>query len=156
MTGQRDDCIRWLLGQPPDQQYEVKGYKPRRSLSANAYFHVLCQKIAEKLGVSLSHVKNTLMAEFGQIDPDLPAVVMPDDFDWRENPYLHLHPTQRVKEMNGKLWRVFYVIRGSHTYTSAEMKRLIDGAIAEAKAQDIETLPPHELARMMASWKGEQ
>lgn len=154
MNGRRDDCIRWLLSQPPEKEYQVDDYRRKRSRDANAYFHVLCHKIAEKLGVSLSHVKNEVMSEYGQIDSDLPMVVFPDDIDWRENAYLHLRPTPSTRLMqDGKLWRVYLVIRGSHTYNTKEMARLIDGVVQEAKGLEIETLPPAELERMMEMWR---
>lgn len=157
MVDTRDKCLLWLANQPQDKRYEVKAYSEKRSLQANAYFHKLCSLIAEKLGVSLSHVKNEIMSEYGQIDDDLPMVVFPDDVDWRENQYLHLRPTPSTKVMqDGKLWRVYLVIRGSHTYSKKEMSRLIDGVVQEAKQLDIETLTPAELEKMLSSWKGEK
>ena len=53
---------------------------------------------------------------------------------------------------NGKLYRVYVVMRGSHTYDTKEMSRLIDGTVQEAKEHGIETLPPDELERMMSTW----
>ena len=45
-------------------------------------------------------------------------------------------------------------LRGSHTYNTAEMARLIDGTVDEAKALGIETLTPAELERMKSTWTG--
>ena len=39
--------------------------KKRRSLDANAYFHVLCTKIAEKTHSSMDEVKNDLVINYG-------------------------------------------------------------------------------------------
>jgi hypothetical protein len=44
------------------------------------------------------------------------------------------------------------VMRGSHTYDTREMSRLIDGTVEEAKELGIETLTPEQLERMKASW----
>ena len=44
------------------------------------------------------------------------------------------------------------MMRGSHTYDTKEMSRLIDGAVFEAQALGIETLPPDELERMKQQW----
>ena len=41
------------------------------------------------------------------------------------------------------------MMRGSSTYDTREMSRLIDGLVEECKAQGIETLPPDEFGRMM-------
>lgn len=156
MEGKRDDVIRWLLNQPPDMLYEVREWRKKRSRSANAYFHVLCQKVAEKLSESLTRVKNEVMADYGQPDPEVPMVILPDDIDWRDNMYLHLRPTPATRIMDdGKIWRVYMVIRGSHTYNTKEMARLIDGIVQEAKQLDIETLTPREIEQMVNAWKGE-
>jgi hypothetical protein len=44
----------------------ARPHREKRSLNANAYFHVLSGKIAEKLGTSLTHEKNRLIREYGQ------------------------------------------------------------------------------------------
>jgi hypothetical protein len=44
-------------------------------------------------------------------------------------------------------------MRGSHTYDTKEMARLIDGVVYEAKSIGIETLSPDELERMKSLWK---
>ena len=41
---------------------EVKKYRPKRSLTANAYFHVLVGKIAEKMETSHAEIHNMMIA----------------------------------------------------------------------------------------------
>ena len=43
-------------------------------------------------------------------------------------------------------------MRGSHTFDSAEMSRLITATVDEAKELGIETMTPDEIARMNALW----
>lgn len=132
----------------------AKRHRERRSLSANAYFHVLVTKIAGKTGESITERKNTLIADYGQIDNDIKTVILLDSIDWRKVESLHLRPTSAVRVLdNGKLYRVYYVMRGSHTYDTAEMSRLIDAAVEQAKELGIETLTPAELERMKKAWK---
>ena len=45
----------------------TKVTKPR-SLDANAYFHVLCDKLRQVLGISMARCKNHLIADYGQVD----------------------------------------------------------------------------------------
>lgn len=52
---------------------------------------------------------------------------------------------------DGAFWYKAY--RGSSTYDTAEMSRLIEGIIEECKEQGIETATPEELARMQKLWK---
>ena len=133
----------------------ARRHKERRSLSANAYFHVLVTKIAEKMHESITAAKNSLIAEYGQPDPDIKTIILLDTIDWRKVEPLHLRPTKATRVLDdGKLYRVYYVMRGSHTYNTAEMSRLIDATVEQAKELGIETLTPQELERMKASWTG--
>jgi hypothetical protein len=53
---------------------------------------------------------------------------------------------------NGDLNRVYIVMRGSHTYNSVEMARLIDGVISEAKQLDIPVITVTEKDKMLEQW----
>ena len=44
----------------------IKPFRKKRSLSANAYFHVLVTKIAEKVGTSKAEAKNLMIGRYGQ------------------------------------------------------------------------------------------
>jgi hypothetical protein len=79
---------------------------------------------------------------------------MADEINWKKIDSIHLRPTTATKVLdNGKLYRVYMVMRGSHTYDTKEMARLIDGTVSEAKELGIETMPPDELKRMVELWK---
>lgn len=154
MTGKTKELIRWLLEQPEEKKWKITEYKPKRSLNANAFFHVLCQKIAESTHQSLTAVKNQLLADYGQIDTNMGTVILRDDIDWKSIQYMHLLPTSATRMLDdGKLYRVYWIVRGSHTYDTKEMTRLIEGAVMEANELDIETMTPDQLKRMMAAWK---
>ena len=157
MVGTREQVVMWLLSQKSDTKYECVEKREKRSLNANAFFHVLCQKIAEKTSQSLYEVKNQMIADYGQIDDDLGSIILRDDIEWRKLQNLHLHPTTATKVLDdGKLYRAYLVMRGSHTYDSAEMNRLIQGIVEEAKQLDIETLTPKELEQMIGRWKPDE
>lgn len=98
-----------------------------------------------------------MLSRYGQpeiIDDHLMTVILLDSIDWKQIEYLHLKPTTSTRVLDdGKLYRVYYVIRGSHTYDSKEMSVLIDGIISEAKELGIETLPPDEIGRMKQQWQ---
>lgn len=132
-------------------------YSEKRSLSANAYFHVLVREIASVLRSSNTEVKNHLIREYGAfefIDDHIPTFKLKAEYEVamlnRED--IHVKPIGREYE-NGCEWVRFAFMRGSHTYSTAEMSRLIDGTVQEAKELGIETLPPAELERMIGSWK---
>lgn len=135
-------------------EVEIKKFREKRSLNANAYFHVLVDKIAEVLESSHTEVHNKLIAEYGCIDDDIKNLIIDDEIPWQKFETIHLRPTTATKVMdNGRLYRVYLVMRGSHTYDTKEMARLIDGTVSEAKELGIETMPPAELERMVSQWK---
>lgn len=132
---------------------EIKQYKEKRSLNANAYFHVLVDKIAGKQRLTHTEVHNRLIADYGFMDEQINNIILDDSIPWLRLETIHLRPTTATRVMdNGKLYRVYLVMRGSHTYDTAEMSRLIDGTVEEAKALDIETLTNDELERMKSLW----
>ena len=134
---------------------EIKKYRERRSLNANSYFHVLVGKIAKKQHVSNQFIKNKLISEYGQLyieDGQIVHMIVRDDIDVTEWEEIHLSSTTAAKTLDdGKLYRVYRVMRGTHTYDSEEMAHLIDGTIYEAKEAgltDREIATPDELAQL--------
>lgn len=126
---------------------EIKPYKAKRSLNANAYFHVLVGKISDKVGSSKPAIKNLLLSKYGQyaIENDsLVHLIIREDIDVSEREDIHLSATSAVKELDdGKLYRVYRLMRGSHTFDTNEMSKLIEGTISEAKEVGI---PNSEIA----------
>lgn len=154
MIGKREQIVVWLMSQPEDIVFECVEKRNKRSISANAYFHVLCGKVAEMTSQSLTEVKNQMIADYGQLDTEMGTVILRDDIEWKKLQTLHLHPTTATRSLDdGKLYRVYYVMRGSHTYNSKEMNRLIEGMVQEAKAVGVETMPPAELEQLIGRWK---
>ena len=126
---------------------EIKKYRRSRSLNANNYFHLLLAKLADKLGTSKAYMKNTLISKYGQysIENDkIVHLILRDDINVMEREEIHLQATSAVRILDdGQLYRVYRLMRGSHTYNSEEMAALINGTIADAK--DI-GIPDSEIA----------
>lgn len=135
----------------------AKEHKKKRSLDANAYFHVLVGKIADKVGVSKPHCKNILIGRYGQqdfLDDGKPIIIKSNVSveKMMEQEFLHTMPCGTKIENDTEV--VFYkVFRGSHTYDTKEMSILIEGTVQEAKDLGIETIPPAELERMVSKWR---
>lgn len=136
----------------------AKRHREKRSLNANAYFHLLCSRIAEVLHTGLTDVKNRLIREYGAfefVDDKIPTFRLKAEYEdamlSRED--LHVKPVGR-DYTDGCEWVRFAFMRGSHTYNTAEMSRLIDGTVEEAKELGIETMTPDQIERMKSTWKG--
>lgn len=140
---------------------EIKEKKRKRSLNANSYFHVLCDKLRQKLNISMAHCKNLLITSYGQIDyldPDRTEPLIyktnapPEYIQEREEVHMELI---KISEEKGKPVYFYRMYRGSHTYDTAEMSKLIEGTVQECVQQDIETATPDEIAKMIALWGNE-
>lgn len=140
-----------------DLDVEIKKHRERRSLSANAYFHLLVGKIAAERGGSEQSVKESLVIEYGALAKDedgqtvgfkLPATVDVSTI----YPYTKCFDT---REENGMLFKCYLVYKRTHTLDSKEMARLIDGAVEVARELGIETDTPEMLSRYKEDWAKE-
>lgn len=129
---------------------EIKPYRKRRSLDANAYFHVLVDKISKVLNRSNEEVKTQLNLEYGTLARDETGQIAGFKA-LKEVPitrfFKYAKPIGECIE-NNKIFVKYLIYKETHTLDSAEMSRLIDGTIQEAKDLDIETLTPIELENL--------
>lgn len=131
--------------------FEIKRYRAKRSLDANAYYWTLLTKLAAILHTSNAEQHNRMLCLYGYpevIDGKHFLVVVPDTDEAQERVLkaeeYHLKPTSDVREGNdGILYRTYILMRGSSTYNTEEMSRLIDGLISECKDAGI---PESEIA----------
>jgi len=137
-----------------DVAVEIKKYREKRSKDANAYFHVLVNKIAEAQGLGNDEVKKGLVIEYGALAKDddgytvgfkLPASVNIDSI----YPYAKVFD---VREEDGRTFNCYLVYKHTHELDSKEMSRLIDGTIYVAKDLGIETDTPEQLAKYKEEW----
>ena len=111
---------------------DIMKHKEKRSNNANAYFYVLCEKIAQEMGLSKTEVCNLMIAKYGQVDNEAGFVIIRDDINYLERKDVHLRPTSKTQIMNdGKLYRCYRVMRPSHTYNKREFGALIQGVQKE-------------------------
>ena len=134
---------------------EIKKHRKRRSLSANAYFHVLVGKIAAERGGSEQSTKENLVCEYGALAKDEDGMTvgfkLPSSVDVSTiYPYVKCFDT---REEGGKLFKCYLVYKQTHLMDSKEMARLIDGAVEVAKEIGIETDTPEQLVRYKEEWR---
>lgn len=134
---------------------EIKPYKRKRSLDANAYYWVLVTKLARILGISNAELHNILLAKYGFmeiVDGQTIKAVIPDTDEANRrvmgSQMYHLRPTSDARMGNdGLMYRTYIMIRGSSTYNTEEMSRLIDGLVCDCKdagMSDPEIASPEE------------
>lgn len=140
-----------------DLSIELKQYREKRSLDANAYYWCLVGKLAEVIDRSNNWVHNDMLRKYGVIEviDGKPIYIVIPDTDAAgekadEASTYHLKPTSQVKEGNdGRMYRTYMMLRGSSDYDTKEMSRLINGLVSECKETGIETMTPDQIGRMM-------
>lgn len=152
------DSIDELNGLTGNVVINVKKTTKGRSLNANAYFHVLVGKIAEKLNISKARAKNMLLGKYGQrelTDKGQVIISVRSDIDMMEREDLHCVSVGygKVNETEFTHWAI---VRGSHTYDNLEMNALLTGTVEDAKELGIQTESPDEIERMKALWNSNQ
>ena len=132
----------------------IEKQKRARSLNANAYCWILCDKIAARVGATKEVVYRKNIAEVGSFDViEIAEIALKK---WIEN--WESRGLGWLAEPIGKGSNEGFVsvmnYYGSSVYSTAEMSRLIDALVTEAKNLGIETLTPNELERLKTAWKG--
>jgi hypothetical protein len=142
-----------------DVDIDIKPHKEKRSLDANNYHYLLCNRIATKLHITTQEVHEKLMREYGVFELDDNGVAKWIVLKEGEKPPkdVYLYDTRRsvvLKSKKGEdiTGRVYIRIRPSRTYNTAEMSNLIDGTIQQAEELGIETITPKEREHMMELW----
>lgn len=138
-----------------DLKIKVARKKDTRSLDSNSYFHLLARKLSQVLGISETACKNHLISSYGQVELlDDEALIYktnaPEEY-MIEREEIH-SKLVRIGEEKGRAIYFYRIYRGSHTYNTEEMAKLIRGTVDECQAQGIETATPDELAHMEQLW----
>lgn len=156
MTGDKNRLIAFLMGQKDGALFDIAPHKEKRSLNQNSYYWKLCGLVAQKSGATSAMVHNRNLRDLGlveRIDGELVCIYLPDTDEAEKQAIkadtYHLKPTSQTRlGKNGEVFRCYVMLRGSHSYNTAEFTALLNLMIQDAKAQDIEVLPPAELEHL--------
>lgn len=156
MIGTRDKVIQYLLEQDCSKQYEVKDYKPKRSLNANGYCWVLCDNIAKELSkdgtiTTKEVVYQDSILQIGTFEPMI----------WEEK---NFEKCKEIWQKQGLGFLVQEVARknkcvkvhcyyGSSTYDSKEMSLLIQSLVELAESLNLETKTKAEIDSLLRCWE---
>lgn len=134
----------------------VKECHKKRSLNANAYMWLLCEKLSQAIGSTKEDVYRESIKNVG----------VWKDFELNTNDATTLC---KAWQMLGAGWiteqidyapdgqkvivRAYY---GSSQYNTKQMSRLIDNIVQDCKAVGIETMTPAELERLKSDWRSNE
>lgn len=135
----------------------IKELKEQRSRNANAYFHALVAKIAEKNYISNDECKVIMNLSCGTPAVDKAGkevvVKVPESVDIKQF-YDYAKFIKETTE-NGLKSCYYLFYKQTHTLNTKEMARLIDGVVDEAKKLGIQTLDELELQGLIERWGNE-
>lgn len=140
--------------QKGDVKVTTVQWREPRSKDANAYFHVLSDKLADAMRMSKPRMKNYLLYLYGQKDRDAEgklAVIKTNapEASLIERSDFHVWYFMDSPEDNTPM---YVMLMPSRYYDSKQMSVLIDGTIEQCKELGIQTLPPKEVERLKALW----
>lgn len=137
-----------VSGFKANTEYELKPYKQKRSLSANAYAWVLMDKLADKLRTTKEEIYRQAVSQVGVFEEI--RVTSPEAGQ----------RFKRVWQQNGLGWltktideTTILAYYGSSTYDTKQMHRLVDYLQEECAEQNIEVRPQWEVDAMLKEWK---
>lgn len=125
---------------------EIKPYREKRSLNANAYAWKLIGDIADVLRANKEDVYFLMLRRYGQ------SVLISVLAEIPLSSYVRYYTEAGESTLNGKLFKHYKVYKGSSEFDTREMSILIDGIVSEAKALGIQTEPPNKIAEMKSLW----
>lgn len=135
----------------------LKPITHKRSLDANAYLWVLCDKIAQilrstKEEVYREHIKRVGCFQDIAVVKGAPTGAFMAEWEHKGDGWIaEVRPDCKIKGCNKV--RVYF---GSSSYDSKQFARLVDDVVDEADRLGIETATPDEIRRMMevSGWDG--
>ena len=149
MIGKAEELVQWLFNQDREKLYEVKEYKQKRSLNANALLWKCLGDIAGALNADKWDIYLKMLKRYGKYTYICvkPNVVEAVKKQWRE--------CEELGEItiNGAKAVQLLCYFGSSTYDTKEFSTLLNGVIYEMQEIGLPTPESEELERIVKQWE---
>jgi hypothetical protein len=137
-----------------DLNVAFKQYRAKRSLDANSYFWVLCNKLAEKTRLPKDEIYRSAIKNIGGNCYTSPVLLKEKDNAikmWESHGLGWVCEDTGSSKLEGCTNIIFYA--GSSFYDTEQMSRLIDNIVQDCKAVGIETMTPEQLQLLKEEWR---
>lgn len=126
-------------------------YKQKRSLDANAYYWVLCGKLAEVLNLPPKEIYRQHIRDIGNYQTICMKQEAVQEFAklWCRDHEGRLIETKKSSLKGCTTVLAYY---GSSDFDTKQMSRLIDNCIQDCRSVGVETMTPAELDRLIGRW----
>lgn len=146
MTGKPKDLIIYLATCDDEKDYEVKEYKQKRSLDANAFYWTLVTQIANAVRTSKEEIHLKMLKEYGETY----SLLLPANKGLEG--LIKYYEVESIIEKNGKKFVSYKAYLPSSEMNTKQMSILIDGVVSEAEELGIPTLTPREINELKMGW----
>lgn len=152
MIGTPEEIAKYLWQLDKEKLYQIDEYKEKRSLNANGYLWILCEKIAKELSKDgvMTTKEDVYKEGVRYVGVFTPVIVEEKAFDKFKQDFESQGLGNQVSEVVRKNKCVrcncYY---GSSTYNTAEMSRLIDFIVQECQQLNIETKSAEEIRSLI-------
>lgn len=149
----RQEARRFALSAKPGKVYtaELKQYREKRSLDANAMYWQFCGKLARALGLTADEVYRRHIADMEVYDV---LCIQNDALAAFRRRWCSGHLGRRVETRESKLTGCTTVLAyyGSSDFTREEMSHLINACMDDCRAVGIETMSEREKSLLLEAW----
>ncbi|MFY9450127.1 MAG: hypothetical protein WAQ09_00020 [Bacillota bacterium] len=143
MIGTPKELIKKLLELDQDKKYEIKEYKEKRSLDANAYYWHLINELANVLRISKEELHFKMLKEHSQrLIVTLPELCNPSGY------FKYFEEYKRGK-LKGQAVVQYLVYKPSSEMNSKEFSILLDGLVRECREMYIPILEDLKIKKMI-------
>ena len=152
MTGDKNECIKYLLEQEDDKLFDVKEHKDKRSNNANRLLWVCLGRIAKALKTDSWSVYMQMLKRYGTFTYICvkPSAVEGVKKQWRE--------CEEIGELTikGKKAVQLLCYYGSSTYNTQEFSEFLESVMSEMEEMNIPTPREEEVERALKQWEDNQ
>lgn len=142
-----------IIENEKDLKIDIKQWRNKRSLDANAYCFVLCDKIAKVIGNTKEYVYKAAIKQVGEFEilPIKDEAVEKWIRNWEQNGLGWQSEKMEDSKLEGYTKTINYY--GSSTYDTKMMAKLLEEIIYQAKELDIDTVTPDEKEKLISKWE---
>lgn len=151
-TIQKVSKLKEITEKGKELKVDIKQYRKKRSLDANAYCWIISQKIAEKIANTKEYVYKRAIRDVGDFEilPIKNEVVDKWIRNWEMKGIGWQSEVLEKSKLEGYTNTINYY--GSSTYDTKEMSLLLEEIIYQAKELDIDTMTPDERKELIKRW----
>ena len=134
---------------------EVKEYRKKRSLDANAYCWVLIHKLADVMRIEPIEVYRQAIQDISgnsEVIPIKEEAVEQFKTAWSHNGLGWIVKDMGKSKLQG--YRNLMVYYGSSVYNTKQMSDLIESLVQDCKALDIDVMTERERSLLLEEWGG--